>query len=305
MATGCRMKCEDPYTDAGGAFSCGKCPACLSIRRRTWAHRIHLESMQHAKASAFITLTYSEDKLPVSLRELPTLEPSHLRDWLKRFRKAVYPRSVRSFHIGEYGDLSERPHYHIALFGLGCCSGGPVETYIKDGKLNFKCLCEMCSVVRTTWGFGHIMVGTLTAQSAMYIAGYVVKRMTSSQDHRLGGRYREFAHMSLFPGIGAYALTPVVSAVSASTRTVPPGLRHSERVYPLGRYIRRKVGHDLSDGSKEGIRAALGSGEAQDRVQKGMQLVRRYAFDNDLSVSEVFNLINPKTGSYAPKGKTL
>ncbi|UDN67851.1 replication initiator protein [robinz microvirus RP_147] len=264
-----------------------------------------MESMQHAKASAFVTLTYSEDKLPLSIGGIPTLEPTHLTKWLKRFRKTVYPRPLRTFHVGEYGDISERPHYHIAVFGLGCCSGGPVQINIKDGKVNKLCLCEMCSVVRTTWGFGHIMVGSLTAQSSMYIAGYVVKGMTSSQDPRLDGRYREYARMSLFPGIGAHALKPVASAVNVSKRTLPPGLRHGEKVYPLGRYIRRKLGHELSDGTKEGIRAALGSDQAQERVRKGMHVVRRYAFDNGKSVSEVFAEINPPQGGYVKKGKVL
>ncbi|UDN67532.1 replication initiator protein [robinz microvirus RP_39] len=283
------MKCHDPYTDIGGAFACGKCPACLSGRRRTWAHRIQLEALQHGTESAFVTLTYSEDRVPLSLRGLPTLEPGQVRRWLHRFRKGG---KFRYFVVGEYGDQSGRPHYHAAIYGRGNCAGGPVRAFFDKGKLNRECLCEMCSAVRTTWGFGHIMVGSLTAQSAMYIAGYTTKHMTHSLDPRLDGRYPEFARMSLNPGIGAYALQPVVLAVRRSGQTVPAGLRHSERVYPLGRYLRREIAKKIVGQDKEFIRSALGSSLGQQKVLDGMQIVRRYASENDVSVSQVFTEIN-------------
>lgn len=96
-------------------------------------------------------------------------------------------------------------------------------------------------------------MGTLTPESAQYIAGYVTKKMTSKDDIRLLGRYPEFSRMSLRPGIGADALHEVADVLMKFNLVdvegdVPSSLRHGARLMPLGRYLRRKlrllVGHD-------------------------------------------------------------
>lgn len=89
------------------------------------------------------------------------------------------------------------------------------------------------------------MVGTLTTESAGYIAGYVVKKMTASTDIRLNGRHPEFARMSLRPGIGADMMDEVASTLMTygleTQADVPSALRHGNRVLPLGRYLRRRL----------------------------------------------------------------
>lgn len=184
-----------------------------------------LEAVVHPAAS-FLTLTYDKEHIP----EGGTLVPEHLQLWLKRFRKAFGP--VRYYGVGEYGDQSWRPHYHVALFGAG----------IESGEL-----------VRRTWGMGHTYTGELTLASAQYVAGYVTKKMTAYDDDRLCGKHPEFARMSLRPGIGFPAICSIAAALQnkhgwdyiKNTGDVPQMLTHERRDLPLGRYLRSQLRNAL------------------------------------------------------------
>jgi len=208
-----------------------------------------LESVKHA-ASSFVTLTYAPKFVPFG----GTLVPSDPQLWLKRFRKVVSPVRIRYFLVGEYGDVTFRPHYHLALFGVGC--GDVFGNRV------------LSDVVRDTWGLGHTMVGDLTRQSAGYVAGYVTKKMTAKDDSRLGDRYPEFARMSLRPGIGAGAMVDVAAVIQGSDSAlddvvavgdVPRVLHEGRKSLPLGRYLRGKVREQLGFGS---TKVPLGALEA-------------------------------------------
>lgn len=288
------LSCTDPYLSTHGAFPCGKCPACLSTRRRTWAHRIMLETRMNPGRSTFLTLTYSEEKCPRTLEGFGTLELKHLQDFWKRLRKNT-AHKLRYFACGEYGELSVRPHYHAALWGLAPCAGSPIQRLPNNGGR--LCLCATCSAVRTAWGFGHVMVGSLTEKSAMYIAGYVVKKMTHGTDPRLNGRAPEFARMSLKPGIGASAMAPAASALKEYNLPVPAGFRHHDlnhRVLPLGRYLRRILAKEVSDGTPEGIRYALRTDEALLKNFAAVRVLRQYAWPLDQRPKEVLQTIVPQ-----------
>jgi hypothetical protein len=214
------MLCSKPFVSGSLPFGCGQCLPCRISRRRVWVHRMMLESLCHSDSS-FVTLTYAPDQLP----EGATVVPKHTQDWLKRLRKLVGPLRLRYFLVGEYGELTQRPHYHAAVFGLAQSSQKLVEE---------------------SWGLGHVLVGSLTKDSCAYIAQYVTKKMTSKADARLGGRHPEFARMSLRPGIGARFLERVVPLLSPRVLElcggdVPRVLRHGSSDLPLGRYLRSKL----------------------------------------------------------------
>lgn len=204
-----------------------------------------LESLLH-ECSSFGTLSYDDTTLPKNLAGDATLSSEDARNWIKRFRRAIEPAKVRYYLVGEYGDASWRPHYHVALFGYAGCEWG--STRAKE-----KC-CRQCDTVRSTWGNGHIHLGELNVQSAAYIAGYVTKKLTNRADGRLNGRNPEFARMSLKPGIGGDAMWDVASTILAfgldEKGDVPAQLRHGPKLMPLGRYLRRRlrtyVGKDAS-----------------------------------------------------------
>jgi len=182
-----------------------------------------LEAIVHEFAS-FVTLTYNKESVPSD----GSLNPRHLQLFLKRLRYELEPRKIRYFGVGEYGDDTFRPHYHLAVFNLDPLAG---------------------EVVKKSWPYGFSDCGPLTIQSAAYVAGYVTKKMTGKDDERLKGRYPEFARMSLRPGIGANAISDVADALQnrhgwdsiGITGDVPSVLRHGSRTMPLGRYLRRKL----------------------------------------------------------------
>lgn len=178
-----------------------------------------------------------------------SLVPADAKNWLKRLRKVVAPKRLRFFLVGEYGDGSERPHYHAAIFGLPQCFNGRTNHYIK------RC-CSICEVVKESWGKGRIDVGELNEESAGYIAGYVTKKWTkedSWNQEKLKGRHPEFVRMSnggsqKTGGIGAPAIKGFVSFGEQSQRTkkifkscidAPAVLRKNGRLFPLGRYLRK------------------------------------------------------------------
>lgn len=230
------MLCRNPFTKGMHAFRCGQCMPCLIQRRRMWTHRIMLEAKEHSD-NAFVTLTYSDEHLPKG----GSLAPQDFKNWLKRFRKSIEPRRIRYYGVGEYGDETERPHYHVAIFGYPRCLYG-LSRYDRERK---DC-CPVCDTVRDTWGRGHVYVGALETQSAQYVARYTTKKMTAPGDKRLKGRHPEFARMSTDGGIGLGAMHELASTfmtfnLEDSEADVPSALRHGNRLMPLGRYLRGKL----------------------------------------------------------------
>lgn len=214
---------------------------CRIKRRRLWSHRMLLESFKH-EHSCFVTLTYSDDHVP----EEGSLNPKHLQDWLKRLRWAVRPTALRFFAVGEYGEQTQRPHYHIALFGYRGCD------HLRSRYKLYKNCCSSCDLVRDSWGKGNVDLGLVEPDSVQYIAGYVTKKMTSKEDSRLCGRHPEFARMSLRPGIGAPAIADVASTLNHSFTSrgvqpfVPDFLKYSQKSMPLGKYLKGKLSDALS-----------------------------------------------------------
>lgn len=268
------MRCTKPFVSGMAAFGCGQCLPCRFNRRRVWTHRIMLEALSNSE-NAFVTLTYAEDRW--------SLDPAHLSGFMKRLRSRVRPQRVRFYGVGEYGDKSERPHYHAALFGFGQCLGGLT--------IKGECKCRNCSVVRETWGHGHVLVGALTRESSQYIAGYVVKKMTSKDDPRLEGRYPEFSRMSLRPGVGADALWDVASAMMqfGQDKRLVSQLRHGHQVMPLGRYLRIKLSKMVGHSDEE--RASL-SDQALTHLYEQMLMVYRVAIADGTGAREVLRQVN-------------
>lgn len=220
------MLCKKPFRQDGQEYPCGQCLPCRINRRRLWTHRLLLEQRSH-EWSSFWTLTYDKENYPVN----GSLDPPEITKWLKRLREKAQ-RPLRYYLIGEYGDQTNRAHYHAALFGLH---------YAEN------------SLIAQTWGRGFCHGGELNAQSAAYLTGYVTKKMTYHDDSRLNGRHPEFARMSRNPGIGALAIPVVATALGsrfgvksvAESGDVPLALMHGRSSLPLGRYLRRKLREEL------------------------------------------------------------
>lgn len=175
-----------------------------------------LESYMHPQ-SWFVTLTYRPECLPPG----GNLVPRDAQLWLKRLRKAA-GRPLRFFLVGEYGTKSARPHYHAVIFGL-----------------------EYPKLIEDTWPHGFVQVGPLQPGGAVYVAGYVTKKLTKPDAPGLNGRVPEFARMSLKPGIGAEAMEAIgrwyhtdVGSREFLVNGLPVSVRHEGKLWPIGRYLR-------------------------------------------------------------------
>lgn len=308
------MLCKRPYMQGILPYGCGQCLPCRINRRRLWASRLMLESAKHANSS-FLTLTYSDEFLPSS----GSLNPKHVQDWLKRFRRALGEQRVRFYLVGEYGELTFRPHYHVAMFGYSSCLNWCDSDDFSVAQRS-RCLCVQCSLVRSTWKFGKTDCGTLSEDSAQYIAGYVTKKMTSKEDVRLGGRYPEFARMSNRPGIGALAVPDIASVLTsnfgvisvANSRDVPRALKCGKKSVPLGKYLRSKLREKIA--SEKGVEIikregqanfalemrALLEGSRSDQVSEGFKSAAEIIVEN--SEQKVLNL-ESRFKIYSKKGR--
>lgn len=217
-------------------FGCGQCLPCRINRRRQWMWRQYLEALCHEE-NCFVTLTYADEHLPPR----SSLDPSHLSGFLKRFRKRIEPTRVRFFGVGEYGESGTRginPHYHLSLFGV---SGRTDDL----GRGRFRHFGSS-QLIWDCWGKGNAFTAEFNETTAQYVAGYVVKKLTNTDDPRLEGRHPEFARMSNRPGIGADAAKIIAERLLErhldwSTGDVPHELKIGKRSIPLGRYLLRKV----------------------------------------------------------------
>lgn len=171
----------------GLSVPCGKCLACKISRVREWSVRMVHELESHDK-SVFVTLTYKDDKLP----ENASIKKRDLQLFFKRLRKALGKRKVRYFACGEYGDLTERPHYHIILFGMGLTND--------DKKIIMDCWPY------TDWSVERIKqkaFGMVEPLSIQYVAKYIHKQYNGEKEKEIyidRGRETPFRVMSL--GIG-------------------------------------------------------------------------------------------------------
>jgi len=152
-------------------IGCGQCIGCRLEYSRHWAVRCMAESQLH-DYNCFITLTYDHAKCPQDTG----LVKRHLQLFLKRLRKKCGP--FRYFACGEYGDQSNRPHYHAILFGLDFTDKILVSE--KQGRKLYT-----SPTLESVWGKGYVTIGEVTFESCAYVARYVVKKVTGKNKKRL------------------------------------------------------------------------------------------------------------------------
>lgn len=269
------MLCKKPYMIGMNACPCMRCMPCRLNRRRTWMARILLEQKSHDE-SCFVTLTYNDDHLPAD----GSLEREHYQSFVKRLRKHFSPTKIRYFLVGEYGDTTERPHYHAAIFGISAEALAGTEWMKKRGTV-----LAVGEPLRSLWGNGEVAVGALERKSAQYVAKYCVKKMTVKDDVRLRGREPEFARMSLRPGLGAWAVRDIGEGYMATSgaldqvardEDVPSSFKLGGKSLPLGRYLRRRLRYELG----------FGSADAPDKAKAKSALEMRVLFEESQKDSE-------------------
>ncbi len=231
------LQCAKPIwigKEVQSPVGCGQCMPCRINRRREWAGRILLEAAGYAEMSSFVTLTYNEETVPWGpvdddwpAAEQQILDKRGFRAWVKRVRR-LHAIPLRFFGVGEYGTLTQRPHYHAILFGVP-----PHQA---------KLYCD------ESWPNGFNSVAELNPQRAAYTASYVVKKWMQKDTQWLRGRPPEFAVSSRRPGIGVAGLLHIVAAfqtrsgaATVAAHRVTRTVCLNGKVYPLDRTMTRHM----------------------------------------------------------------
>lgn len=180
---------------------CGQCVGCRLERSRQWAMRcVHEASLY--EDNCFITLTYSEKFLPAD----GSLNKKHFQLFMKKLRARFVERRIRFFHCGEYGAKYRRPHYHALLFNFDFADKRMFKV-VNGNRLYTSDDLARC------WTFGFSSIGSVTFESAAYVARYIMKKVTGdpAEDHYRGVHSEtgeltnllpEYTTMSRRPGIG-------------------------------------------------------------------------------------------------------
>lgn len=171
---------------------CGQCIGCRLERARQWSVRCVHEASLYEK-NCFITLTYDNQNIPPN----GSLQVGHFQKFIKSLRKKSKEK-IRYFHCGEYGERLGRPHYHAIIFNYDFEDKKP-WSYNADTKSQL----YTSELLQKLWNKGHSSVGTVTRESAGYVARYQLKKVNGKNwKEHYGNKRPEYCTMSRRPGIG-------------------------------------------------------------------------------------------------------
>jgi hypothetical protein len=211
---------------------CGRCIGCRLEVSRQWAVRCVHESQLHDE-SAFVTLTYNEDNLPVD----GSISKQTLHHFIRRLRHHAHPAKIRYFACGEYGKNLSRPHYHILIFGFDFSDKylfylDPKRASKKKWIKGHDHTLYRSNSLEKLWTYGFSSIGDLTYESANYCARYVCKKINGKMfESHYKNRTPEFALMSRRPGIGAPWLKKYLGDVYPKDYFTINGRKHSPPRY--------------------------------------------------------------------------
>lgn len=156
---------------------CGHCINCKMYRSMEWCIRLECESQYWKDNIIFVTLTYSDEHLPINYIDphlffsdeeiaanpdlnylhCPTHRPDHVRNFIKRLRKRL-DHKIKYFAVGEYGTRRGRSHMHLLIFGL---------PFTRQSE----------KLIDDCWRYGHVNVRPFFTETCTYIAGYIQKKL--------------------------------------------------------------------------------------------------------------------------------
>ncbi|AXH75076.1 MAG: replication initiator protein [Microviridae sp.] len=214
------------FVDKPLTVPCGQCIGCRIDKSRMWAIRCVHESKLHT-SNSFVTLTYDDDKLPLH----GSLQKKDLQDFFKRARH-IYG-NFRYYASGEYGDNTQRPHYHIMFFGIDFSEDRKLYKHNQRSDILYK-----SDSLNKCWGLGFCTIGSFNYATAAYTARYAIKKVSgkladehySRVDPRTGeflSVEHEFAIMSRRPGIGSGWYDKFKSDAFPSDFLIYQGKKHS------------------------------------------------------------------------------
>lgn len=291
---------EIEFQDKGGRplkLPCGQCIGCRLDRSREWATRCVHEAQLH-EDNCFITLTYNPKNLPPDAG----LVKKDFQDFMKRLRRSLeapysmlnkdlspktYVRGknkgkvklgrttvkkIKYYMCGEYGDRTNRPHYHAIIFNHNFDDWVYLYTTEKGSDIYTSPNLEKI------WGLGFVTIGEVTFESAAYVARYVMKKINGQKAEEINPEtgLKHYERINSFTGEISEVL-PEYATMSRGGRT-GRGIAHdwisdyTSDIYPKGfttirgmkikppRYYDnylKEVEPDMHDDIKEGRKLAM------------------------------------------------
>lgn len=189
---------------------CNHCYACKLNKSAQKATEATLESYYYSD-NYFITLTYDNENLPykqeIQIKERnsddiityfndsdlhPTLIPEHIKTFNNSLRKhfeRLGHTGIKVIYCGEYGEETERPHYHEILIN---CPINPKYFYDFHIDTNFKTHWKT-KEISDIWGKGMIDVAESEWSTVAYVARYCMKGITDLHTKE------EYYNMAMYP----------------------------------------------------------------------------------------------------------
>lgn len=165
-------------------FPCGQCSFCRIKHARDWGIRVALESNLY-DSNCFLTLTYDPKYLPIKKTKslnIPYLDYDAPVLFMKKLRERYSGATIRSFGCAEYGEKFSRPHFHICLLNFDFSD----KKILKKSKANFgknsrENYIYSSEELSELWPEGHSSIGSLTLESASYVARYCTKKISGTR----------------------------------------------------------------------------------------------------------------------------
>ncbi|MCL2154134.1 MAG: hypothetical protein FWH53_00565 [Leptospirales bacterium] len=180
----------------------------------------------------FLTLTYTDDAVPLQYdkdgNSYMTLVKSDVQKFFKllrtRLRRGGSDLKIKYYYCGEYGPKTQRPHYHVILFGL------PDTPAYRHLIMSCWPHCD--------WNNSHIRnksFGKVRRDSIAYTVGYVVEKMYGDNSKvEYKNKARPFNHSSQAMGL-RYFLDNFVEIMQDI------GCKFEKHIKPIPRYYLKKI----------------------------------------------------------------
>lgn len=184
-----KSTCPNPIVLKNGTVvPCGHCEICNTHRRLEWQYRLRIHLMSCDQMPMFITLTYDNYHLPLMMHDgdvvrasdipfpdeaVPTVYRPDMSAFIKEYKRRYGLRQEEFQYFGcqEYGDLFDRPHGHLILFG--------------DKELYWLFMCDTDNAqkrVRDVWKYGNVHVCVAGYDGMAYVTKYCLKSNPDDYD---------------------------------------------------------------------------------------------------------------------------
>ena len=154
----------------GYQFDCRRCLPCrLNIAQEKAIRCIH-EAKMHEE-NIFLTLTYDQENL-----RSEKLIYSEFKNFMRRVRDKRPEIKIPYMVTGEYGELNKRPHWHAIVFNY------QPKDYIYKYTTKRGEKVYTSEELTKIWGKGNLEFGSVTIDSAGYVARYAAKKLVHGKD---------------------------------------------------------------------------------------------------------------------------